>query len=65
MSLVGLLVALIIIGLVFWAVRAIAGAFAIPAPIVTVIYVVLVFVVVLWLLQSFGALSGGPTLRLS
>lgn len=65
MSLVGLLVALILIGLVFWAVRAIAGAFGIPPPIVTVIYVVLVIVVVLWLLQSFGALSGGPVLELS
>lgn len=65
MTLVGLLVALIIIGLVFWAIRAIAAAFSIPAPIVTVIYVVLVIIVVLWLLQSFGAISGGPTLRLS
>ena len=65
MTLVGLLVALIIIGLVFWGVRAIAGAFGIPPPIVTVIYVVLVILVVLWLLQSFGAISGGPTLRLS
>ena len=64
MSIIGLLVALIIIGLVFWAVRAIAGAFAIPSPIVTVVYVVLVIIVVLWLLQSLGALSGGPILRL-
>lgn len=64
MSIIGLLVALILIGLVFWAVRAIVGAFGIPAPIATVIYVVLVIVVVLWLLQSVGGLSGGPVLRL-
>ncbi len=64
MSLIGLLVGLIIIGLVFWAVRSIAGAFAIPQPIVTVIMVILVIIVVLWLLQSFGAISGGPVLRL-
>ena len=67
MSIVGLLVALIVIGLVFWAVRAIAGAFAIPPPIITIVYivyVVLVFIVVFWLLQSFGLVSGGPILRL-
>lgn len=64
MTIVGLLVALILIGLLFWAVRAIAGAFSIPPPIVTVIYVILVIIVVLWVLQSFGVLSGGPVLRL-
>ena len=64
MDLIGLLVVLIIVGLVFWAVRAISGAFGIPAPIVTVIYVILVIVVVLYLLQSLGLYSGGPTLRI-
>jgi hypothetical protein len=64
MTLIGLLVLLIIIGLVFWAVRAISAAFSIPAPIVTVIYVVLVIFVVLYLLSAFGLVSGGPVLRL-
>ena len=64
MDLIGLLVVLIIVGLVFWAVRAISGAFGIPAPIVTVIYVILVIVVVLYLLQALGLYSGGPTLRI-
>lgn len=64
MSILGLLVALILIGLLFWGVRAISAAFAIPAPITTVIYVVLVIIVVLWLLQSIGGLSGGPVIRL-
>jgi len=65
MSIIGILVALILIGLLFWGVRAIAAAFAIPQPIVTVIYVVLVILVVLWLLQQLGGLSGGPSLRLN
>lgn len=34
--LISLLIFLIIVGLVWWAVRALAGAFGIPAPIVTV-----------------------------
>ncbi len=64
MDLISLLVFLIIIGLIFWAVRAIVAAFEIPAPIATVIYVVLVIVAVLYLLQALGLSSGGPTLRL-
>lgn len=64
MSIIGLLVALILIGLVFWAVRALGAAFGIPQPVITVITVVLVIIVVLWLLQSLGVLSGGPILRL-
>ena len=64
MSIVSLLVVLIIIGLLFWAVRAIAAAFGVPAPIVTVIYVLLVLIVVLWLLQAFGLLSGMQPLRI-
>ncbi len=64
MTLISLLVFLILIGLAFWAVRALSGAFGIPAPIVVVIQVVLVIVAVLWLLQNLGLMSGGPTLRL-
>jgi hypothetical protein len=64
MSIISLLVALIIIGLIFWAVSAISSAMAIPAPVVVVIQVVLVIIVIMWLLQSFGMMSGGPVLRL-
>ena len=64
MNLIALLVFLIIIGLVFWAVRALAGAFGIPEPIVTVLYVVIVIVAVLYLLQALGLWTGGPSLRL-
>jgi hypothetical protein len=59
MSLIGLLVALIVVGVVFWAVRALAGAFAIPAPIVTVIYVLLVVVALIWILSACGLIGGG------
>lgn len=65
MTLIGLLVFLIVIGLVFWVVKTLAGAFGIPAPIVQVIYVVLVIVAVLYLLQAFGLIGGGPILRLN
>jgi phage shock protein PspC (stress-responsive transcriptional regulator) len=41
-----------------------SGAFGIPAPIVTVIYVVLVVFIVLYLLQALGLYAGGPSLRL-
>lgn len=60
MTLIGLLIFLIIIGLVFWAVNALAGAFGIPAPIVVIIQVVLVIVAVLYLLQAFGLVGGAP-----
>ena len=62
MDLMGLVILLIVIGLAFWVVRQLAGAFAIPAPIVTVIYVVLVVIVVVYLLQLLG--GGLPALRL-
>lgn len=55
MTLVSLLLALIIILLIFWAVRALLTAFGIGDPIATVVYVLLVVVVIFWLL---GALTG-------
>jgi len=64
MDLVGLLVFLIVVGLVFWAVRALAAAFSIPPPITTVVYVLLVVVVVLYLLQTLGLTHIGPVLRI-
>jgi hypothetical protein len=64
MSILSLLVALILIGLLFWGVRTISAAFAIPPPVTTVIYVLLVIVVIFWLLQSIGGISGGPVIQL-
>ena len=64
MSIIALLVFLIIIGLAFWAVNALAGAMGIPAPIVVVIQVLLVVVAVLYLLQGFGLMGAElPRLR--
>lgn len=63
MSLIGLLVGLIVIGLVFWAARALLAAFSIGDPIATVVYVLLVVVVILWLVGALGGANLG-TLRL-
>ena len=59
MNILGLLVMLIVIGLVFWAVRALLGAFGIGDPIATVVYVLLVVVVVLYLLGAVGGVNMG------
>ncbi len=48
--LIYLIVFLIVAGLIFWAVRALCGAFGIPQPIQTVITVVLVVICVIALL---------------
>ena len=64
MDVMSLIVFLIVVGLVFWVVKTLSGAFGIPAPIVAVIHVVLVVVVVLYLMQSLGLVSGGPLLKL-
>ena len=64
MTILGLLVFIVVIGLVFWAIRQLGGAFGIPAPIVTIINVLMVVIVVFHLLQAFGLWSGGPVLRL-
>jgi hypothetical protein len=65
MSLVSLLVALIVICLLFWAVRAILAAFSIGDPIATVVYVLMVLFVVLWLLGGIGGVGHLGNLRLS
>lgn len=57
--LIQLLIGLVVIGLMFWAVSALSGAFGIPAPIVTVIQVVLVIVVVIWLISVLTGGFGG------
>jgi hypothetical protein len=64
MSLLTLLIFLIVIGVMFWATRAICAAFSIPAPIVSVVQVILVILAVVWLLQQLGV-GGGPILRLN
>ncbi len=65
MDIIGLLIFLIIIGVLFWAVRALSAAFGIPQPIQTVIVVLLVVIVIIYLLQAIGGSGSLPTLRLS
>ena len=64
MSLIGLLIVLLVVCVVLWAARALIGAFGVPQPIGTVIYVVIVLIVVIWLVQSLGGFGTGPVLRL-
>jgi predicted PurR-regulated permease PerM len=62
MSIIGILIALVIICLLWWAVNAILRAFGVGDPIATLVKVVFVVLVVLWLLSAvFGY---GPTLHL-
>jgi len=63
MSIIGILVALVIICLLIWAVRSILAAFNIGPPIATLVQVVLVILVVLWLLNALG-LGDGLGIRL-
>lgn len=65
MSIIGFLVALIVIGVLLWAVRTLSAALGIPPPIVTVIYVVMVVLTLLWILQALGLWAGGPVLRVN
>lgn len=53
--LITLVVFLIVLGLIYWAAHRIAGVFGIPAPIVTIIDVILVIIGVLYLLRFLRA----------
>jgi len=57
-------ITLLVIVLLFWAVRTLLAAFHAPEPIPTIVYVVGVVLIVLWLLKAFGLWSGGPSLGL-
>lgn len=58
MTLIGLLIAIIIIGVVFWCAKQLIAAFQIPEPIATVLIVLLVLV-------ALGMLLGQYTGRLN
>ena len=59
-SLVGLLVTLVIVGVVLWLVNTMIPM---DAKIKTIINVIVVLAVCLWLLNVFGLFSGGPVIR--
>jgi hypothetical protein len=63
MSIIGLLVALVVVCLVFWCVNAILRAFGVGDPIATIVKVVFVVIVVLWLISALGY-GISPNLRL-
>lgn len=63
MTLLGLLVAVIVIALAFWAVQTICAAFNIPPQIRAVVLVLMVVIVVLWLLGGLTGLSVPIRLR--
>lgn len=52
-----LIVVIIVLGLIYWAVHRLAGAFGVPPPIVTIIDVLLVVIFVIYLLNVFGLLD--------
>jgi hypothetical protein len=53
-TLLGILVALIIIGVVLWGINAILGVIAVPEPFKTILWVIVVIVAVLAFLQISG-----------
>jgi uncharacterized protein YhhL (DUF1145 family) len=57
------LIFVIIIGVIFWAVRVLSSAFGIPQPIQTVIMVLLVVICLIYILQALGGSGGFPPLR--
>jgi len=54
MSLFTLLIVLIVACVVLWCARMLITAFALPAPIGTVIYVIIVIIVLVYVLQNLG-----------
>jgi hypothetical protein len=65
MSIVGLLVLLIVFCAIVWAARKLLAAFAVPEPIATVVWVLIVLVEVFMVVDQFGLIgTGGPSLRL-
>lgn len=55
MTLLGFVVAVLIVGILFWCVQRMLMAFAIGEPISTIVYVVFLLLVVIWLV---GAVTG-------
>jgi uncharacterized membrane protein YwzB len=54
MSVIGILVALVVLCLLWWAVTSLLAGFGVGDPIATVVKVFFVIVAILWLLSAFG-----------
>jgi hypothetical protein len=63
MSLLGILIALIVIGLLLWAIRTVLGVIAIPEPFKTIIWVIVVVVACLMFLEMSGLYHFNINLR--
>ena len=63
MSLIGILVALIVIGVLLWAISSLLPVFNIPEPFKTIIWVLAVVIAVLLFLQISGLYSFDLKLR--
>ena len=61
MSLIGLIVVLVIVGVLLWLVN---QYIPMAAPIKNILNIVVVIAVVLWLLNAFGLLSGVGNMRI-
>jgi ABC-type antimicrobial peptide transport system permease subunit len=59
MSLIGILVALIVVGILLWAINKVLGVVPIPEPFKTIIWVVVVVIAVLLFLQISGLYNLG------
>jgi hypothetical protein len=57
MSLIGILVALIVIGVLLWAINAVLGVVPIPEPFRTIIWVIVVVIAVFMFLEISGLYS--------
>jgi hypothetical protein len=62
MSIIGIIIVLIVIGVLLWLVNTQLAAFMDPK-ITAIINIVVVIIVILWLLQVFGLLSGLSEVR--
>ena len=54
MSLIGILVALIVVGVLLWGINAILGVVPIPEPFKTIVWVIVVIIAVLSFVQISG-----------
>jgi hypothetical protein len=59
-TLLTLLIGLAVVGLILWGLSVVVAWLALPAPIVTVIWVVVAVVVILAVARAFGLLGGPP-----
>lgn len=63
MSLIGILVAIIVVGILLWAISKVLGVVPIPEPFKTIIWVVAVIIAVLLFLQIAGLYNFATHIR--